>query len=174
MRHSIETAADLIRFQAAWFGCILLAHPLDIAAATLLLAAHLAYWHRRSEWQWAMLCAFTGLLVDSLWGAVGVLSFPAQSFPPGIAPLWLVLLWAHFGTALRHSMARLGEFPLLAGALGAIFGPLSYYAGAELTDKAALGFGPIWSLATLSLTWLIIFPALLHLAKRLDTDAPSN
>ena len=166
MRRGIAAAlADFARFQAAWFGCVLLPHPADIAWGAALLAAHLIFIGEKNEWKPTALCALTGAAVDSLWGAAGVLRFGAESFPPGVAPLWLVLLWAHFGATLRHSLAWLEKSVPLAATLGAVAGPLAYFGGAALTNKAEIASDPAWAAAALSLTWLAACVALPRLAK---------
>jgi hypothetical protein len=50
--------------------------------------------------------------------------------------------------------------------MGAIFGPVSYYSGAKI--GAVTLIDPLAAMIALSVTWGLMLPGLLLLAKRLD------
>ena len=50
----------------------------------------------------------------------------------GLAPYWIVALWMLFATTLNVTFRWLQPRPALAAALGAVFGPVSYIAGAAV------------------------------------------
>ena len=78
----------------------------------------------------------------------------------------MVALWAIFATTLNVSLRSLRPHRWLAALLGAIGGPVAYYAGARL---GALEFGtPAPALAAIGIGWAILTPALLGTARRLD------
>jgi hypothetical protein len=75
----------------------------------------------------------------------------------------MVSLWMLFATTLHTSLSWLTGRPLVAVLLGAIGGPASYYAGAQLgalTLHANLGF----SLIAIALAWGGVMPILLWFA----------
>ena len=151
-RGRLMLAADFVRFQLAWFACVLLPHPADIAAGVALLVLHLRLVGERGEWRIVASAFAIGLVVDSALSAAGVLRFPHAMFAP-LAPLWLLLLWSHFAATLRHSLGWLASRPLLSAALGAIAGPAAYFGGAALTDKAEIAAPTIPAAATLVIVW---------------------
>lgn len=51
-----------------------------------------------------------------------------------LLPLWLALLWAVLGTTLNHCLAWTAKPLWRAVVLGAIGGPMSYYAGSQLAQ----------------------------------------
>ena len=69
---------------------------------------------------------------------------------------------------LNSSLAFLQTKPLWLSALaGLVFGPLTYYAGAQL--GAASFNASLIHLAALAVTWMIALPFLVYLAKQLFT-----
>ena len=49
-----------------------------------------------------------------------------------VLPSWMAALWLAFVTLFLHGLQWLRDRPLLAAAAGAVLGPASYYAGAQL------------------------------------------
>ena len=86
---------------------------------------------------------------------------------PGIViPFWLMLLWALLAITLNHCLAWTAKPWWRAVLLGAIGGPLSYYAGQRLgAVQFPLGLWP--TLAGLSLLWAGLFAVLVAIADRL-------
>jgi hypothetical protein len=85
--------------------------------------------------------------------------------PPWLSPPWMAALWPNFVTTLHTSLGWLAGRYRLAALLGAVGGPLSYYAGARL---GALTFpsDPTFSLIVLAAVWSVAMLVLLKFAKQ--------
>ena len=107
-----------------------------------------------------------GLLVDTLWVQSGMLSFATPLPWAGVAPVWIMVLWAGFALTLNHSLRALKPRLLLAAALGLIGGPLAYWIASTAWGAAAIHW-PLWAaLLALGIAWGMLTPFLCWLANR--------
>jgi hypothetical protein len=172
---------EVVMNQAGWFACILLAaaaHPVWAAlCAVPVCALHLLLSHRPRAVLGLMLAAMiAGWLADSLiahagwviYGAADEASFVsaaqgAQSGAVALAPAWIAGLWAMFATLLECPLAWLGRRRLLAVLLGAVGGPLAWWAGVRLGAgrvDGAIGY------AIIGFEWAVATPLLVACAER--------
>ncbi|WP_397449810.1 DUF2878 domain-containing protein [Pseudomonas sp. NA-150] len=160
---------NLLLFQVGWFACVLGGTSLWLLVAAGVLLVHLLWtssW--RSEGDLIISVTLIGTLVDSLLLACNVFDFDAGG---PVIPLWLVVLWALLATTLNHGLAWTAKPLWRACLLGAVCGPLSYYAGSELAGvRLPLGLWP--SMLLLAVIWAMLFPMLLYVADyfRLQTE----
>lgn len=145
----VRLVANLVAFEAGWTACVLGGSLVGAMVAGALLAAHLRWVARPGEWRWLAGFALLGLAVDGGLALAGGFAFTETPLILGLLPVWLWLLWPLFATLLHHSLAWLWSRPRLAVVGGAIGGPLSYYAGAEL---AGVSLAP-WLLPAQALVW---------------------
>lgn len=158
-------------FQIGWFACVLGAAnglpwlgPVVVAA---VVALHLAMVRRPLPELYLLLVAMViGLAVDSLLLATGCLRYSTGLWLPGLAPYWIIAMWALFATTLNVSMGWMRGRPVLTALMGAVGGPLSYLAGEKLGAIELIQ--PIAALAALSLAWAMAMPLLMRLAARFD------
>ena len=148
---------NFILFQMGWLACVLGGNAVALPVTVLLVIIHLLFignWQKERE-----LLAVTlliGCSVDSFLGNLSILQFPEES---RVLPLWLACLWLLFATTLRHSLDWTREYKLWGATGGMLAGPLSYYAGAHLTDISLAQ--PEWqSLLILGCVWAIMIPLL--------------
>jgi hypothetical protein len=172
-------AANFVVFQAAWFGAILgAAHGAPgwaCAAVAAAVAWHL--WVSARPWAEARLVALAcglGAVVETFAVWQGHVAYPSGQPDPRLPPAWLVALWGLLAIALNVTLRWLRGRLLVAAALGATLGPLSFVSGARLggarfVDEAA-------ALATLACTWAVALPLLVALSGRFDgvVVAPST
>lgn len=93
-----------------------------------------------------------GLVIDSALMLTGVLVFPASFW----LPVWFVALWAIFALAAIEVMSAMLTKRWLAAGLGAIGGPVSYIAGASISQGALqFNYGYI-SYFILAIVWAFI------------------
>jgi hypothetical protein len=78
----------------------------------------------------------------------------------------MVALWAEFAIALNVTLRWLKRRPVLAGMLGAVFGPLSFLGGVRL--GAARFVDEPAALVTLACMWAVLMPLVMWLSDRLD------
>ncbi len=152
-----QLIVNYLLFQTGWFVCVLGGNQAALLITVVFLLIHIRYitsWKKERE-----LLAITLLLgssIDSFLGHLGVFLFPGESL---LLPLWLACLWLLFATTLRHSLAWTGRYKWAGAVTGAIGGPLSYYAGAQLTDVELAA--PVWqSLLIIAAVWAAVIPLL--------------
>lgn len=116
------------------------------------------------------IAAIVGVGLETLLARSGLVAYAAPWPGPGIAPLWIMTLWLAYGTTMASTVRLLGARPFLkATALGAVFGPLAYMAGARI-GALSLSDPLLWTCAVLALAWAIVLPILVaidgYLAQR--------
>lgn len=150
-------------FQLGWFLCVLGGNSLWLLGVGAILLGHLAWYHTwKTEGRLMLLAFLIGSLVDGQLRVMDVLTFQEPGF---LAPLWMGLLWPLLAMTLGHCLAWTKRPLWLAALLGALSGPLSYYAGAQLAGVGMpLGIGV--TMAILAVIWGVVFP-LLHRLVRL-------
>jgi hypothetical protein len=150
----LKRVANGVLFQCGWFACVLGGDSLWLLVGLAVLAFHLLWISSWAEDGVLILCVtLAGTVLDTLLRTVGVFQF---SEPGPLIPLWLMLLWALLATTLRHCLAWAARPWWRAAVLGAIGGPLSYYAGSQLAG-VQFGFGVETTLAGLALLWAVVF-----------------
>jgi hypothetical protein len=162
---------NFVAFQLGWFACVLSAANgmpwLGLLVAGLIVVIHLQKAARPArEAQLVFLAVLAGLIFDSLLVLSGWLQYPGGTLVPGIAPYWILAMWALFATTLNASMSWLKSSLLLASVMGAIFGPLSYVAGQRLGALEFINFPA--SMIALSFIWALAMPLLMYAANRSD------
>ncbi|MCU1780085.1 DUF2878 domain-containing protein [Pseudomonas sp. 14P_5.3_Bac1] len=160
----LKSLANAVLFQCGWFACVLGGDSEWLLVVGAVLAIHLLWissWSR--EGQVILAVTLFGTVVDTALRTFGVFHF---SFPGPLIPFWLVLLWALLATTLRHCLAWSAQPWWRASVLGAVGGPLSYYAGSQLAG-VSFGYGTAPTLIGLALLWALVFPVLHWIARQL-------
>ena len=160
----LKSLANAVLFQCGWFACVLGGDSGWLLVVGAVLAIHLLWissWSR--EGRVILAVTLLGTVVDTALRAFGVFHF---SFPGPLIPFWLVLLWALLATTLRHCLAWSAQPWWRASVLGAVGGPLSYYAGSQLAG-VSFGYGTAPTLIGLALLWALVFPVLHWIARQL-------
>nr|WP_277933503.1 MULTISPECIES: DUF2878 domain-containing protein [unclassified Pseudomonas] len=160
----LKSLANAVLFQCGWFACVLGGDSEWLLVVGAVLAIHLLWissWSR--EGQVILAVTLFGTVVDTALRTFGVFHF---SFPGPLIPFWLVLLWALLASTLRHCLAWSAQPWWRASVLGAVGGPLSYYAGSQLAG-VSFGYGTAPTLIGLALLWALVFPVLHWIARQL-------
>ncbi len=158
-------------YQAGWFACVLgAAHGWvwsGIGVGVLVViwnCTHAAMPQR--EFMLVAIAVAIGTFWDSCMVQMRMIRFASDWSLVGVAPLWIIMVWAQFATTLNVSLRWLHRRWLLATMLGAIAAPLSYLAGQRM---GALVFPhQTTSLMVIALGWGVITPLLVRLAERFD------
>jgi hypothetical protein len=111
-------------------------------------------------------CGVIGAWFDSILAATGWVTYPTGQFAPNLAPYWIVTMWMLFATTLNRSMSWLKGRLTLAAAMGAVAGPMSYYAGSKL--GGIVFESPLAAIVCLSVGWALIMPVVVLLSGRLN------
>ena len=158
-------------FQAAWFACVLgAAHGRSgwgvLAVAAVVALTWAASNARGDELRLTALALLMGLVWDTALLQLGLLAYASPGPLPALAPPWILALWALFATLLRGPLTWLQGRPLLAAALGAAGGPLSYLAAVRLGAGAFPDDAR--ALLVLAVGWGVMTPALTEAARHLE------
>lgn len=169
MTPTTRNILNFVAFQTAWFACVLgAANDLAFAGTLAVVAAvalHLWLAPRpRPELRLIGIVTAIGLTWDSTIVLLGLMTYATGTFATGVAPHWIIAMWALFATALNLSLGWLKGRRVPAMLLGAIGGPLAYYAGYRFgaIDAADL---PL-ALFVQGVGWAVMMPLLTWLASR--------
>lgn len=167
----IRTLVNFAAFQLGWFACVLGAANasawVGLLVAGLAITLHLALAERPGQESRLIGAAvLMGLVADSLLVNSGWLRYASPGPFSGLAPVWIVAMWALFATTLNVSMGWLKGRPGLAVLLGAVFGPLSYLAGQRLGALEFVDFNS--AMLALVVAWALAMPLLMLAAARFD------
>ena len=158
----LKNLANALLFQIGWFTAVLGGDSRWLVLVIAILILHLLWissW--REEGRLLIRVLVLGTLVDTLLRQAGILAFKE---PAVLIPLWLMLLWLLLATTLRHCLAWTAHPWWRASLLGALGGPLSYYAGAQLAGVTfPLGRWP--AMVLIGLLWAALLPLLHKLAR---------
>ncbi len=161
----LKTLANAGLFQCGWFACVLGGDSSWLLVGLAVLSVHLLWISSLADDGLLVLnVTLAGTLLDTLLRTLGVFHF---SEPGPLIPFWLIVLWALLATTLRHCLAWSAQPWWLASLLGAVGGPLSYYAGSQLAG-VGFGYGTAATLIGLTLLWAMLFPLLHGLARKLE------
>jgi hypothetical protein len=163
-----RAALNFAVFQTGWWACVLgAAHDRAAAGslfAVLVVAAHVALVARPlCELKLVAIALLIGVVWDSALLMSGWLDFRSGFFLPGMAPHWILALWALLAITLNHSLAWLQGRLAVAALLGAIAGPMAYWGGVQL--GAVVFIEPLYALLALAAGWAICTPWLVRLAQ---------
>ena len=166
MRHLV---INFFAFEAGWSACVLGAANgmpwLGLLVPAVIIALHLKLTAKpAAELKLVVVAIVMGLFFDSLLVSAGWIVYPNGTFIPGMAPYWIIAMWAMFATTLNVSMGWLKKRLLLAAVMGAVFGPISYAAGAKLGGLEFINYQA--SMIALSVIWAVSMPILFMAARR--------
>lgn len=175
MKFGSHAVVNFVTLELAWLACVLGGANDRALAGTLVATAviglHLFLAERpRAEALLIAAVAGIGLTWDSVLVALGLFSYPTGSFAPGLAPYWIVAMWAVFATSLNLSLSWLKGRPWLAVCVGLVGGPLSYLAGERLGGVQIAD--TTLALGAQAIGWAVLLPLLAHLATRLNGIGP--
>lgn len=162
---------NVVFLQVLWFAAILgAANDLMLPVVTWFLGFFCWYLvsgeHRKQNIALVIVATLVGLTLDSLWLQFGWLEFSNALPFAGLAPWWICMLWAGLGLTLNYSLRWLQTRLVLAAVCSAISAPLSYFAASRF--GAVEIAHPISLYAALAISWAVIIPALLALARSLS------
>jgi hypothetical protein len=171
MKAAHRNLLNFVVFQVAWFACVIAGASDRALVGTLVVAGavglHLALAPAaRREAALVLIVSSLGLFWDSLIVSLGLMSYPSGTIAPGVAPVWIVAMWALFATTLNGSLSWLKGRPLLAALMGGIGGPLAYLAGQRLGGIEIID--PVLGLVAQGLGWSVLMPLLTMIAARLN------
>lgn len=155
---------NFLIFQLGWFVCITADSSVVLIYTVCAVLIHRLYVVKHNgEIGLLLLIAMMGLSWDILLIHLHILQFSASHILG--APYWLAALWIIFASTFNACLKWLQLRLKLAAVLGATCAPLSYFAGAQLSDGNTLGQPLGYSLGFMALGWAVIFPFGLFIAR---------
>jgi hypothetical protein len=157
--------------QAGWFARVLSAAKgvawIGVALAIVLVTVHVLRVARPLD---ELKLMASMVLIGGIWESVlvlsGLLVYPYGTVFHGLAPYWILALWALFAAQFNVTYGWLKPRMKIAALLGAVAGPLSFRAGVAL---GAVQFAKPWPAAlALAAGWAVFLPVLIVLSRRWD------
>lgn len=170
--------ANFLSFQAIWFVAVLAGSSPALALCLPIIFLHFLLMdkalNKRFLWknELALIgaCLVVGLVVESIKLALPIWD---KNLVGSLPPLWLMTIWAGFAISLHGSFEFLKNRFSIAAFLGAIFAPLSYFAGARLSDSYEL-VEPSFGLLLIGTLWVVVMPLLVWLGDLLPSQSGSE
>ena len=151
----------------------------DVSWLGSVALAAFALWHActastaKTDFLIAGIAMFVGFLLDTLYIRSGLITYSGSFLWSGVAPVWIVALWANFALTFNGCLRWLRSRLWLAAILACIGSPLSYYAGIRL-GTAAIAGDALLLFGLIALTWGIAVPALLWLSAQVEREMQSR
>jgi len=174
---NIKLIINFVLFQLGWFACVLggaWSLPwLGTLSVLAILAYHLSIANDVSnELSLIGVALLLGFVWDSIMVSSGILTYQSGMFHSGLAPHWIIAMWALFASTLNVSLSWLKDRYLIAMIFGAAGGPLAYYAGLKL--GAVDMPDQTLALSALAIGWATIMPLLMWVSKRFNGFASAS
>jgi hypothetical protein len=169
--HLAPVIINLVMFQSVWIVTVMsvtldLVWPGPAAICVFFIVHGLISTTARADFMLAGIAVFSGLVIDSLLIQTGLIEFHMNLPWPGVAPFWILILWANFALILNHGLGWLQGRYKTAAILGFFGGPLSYLAGVGLGSGDLL-VSPAVAFPVIGSCWAIVTPLLLFAARKL-------
>lgn len=162
--------------QALWFAAVLSAASDNSWLAPIVLLLF-GLWHTRpsiravGDFRLVPPALFLGMILDSAWIRLGWIEYASPWPNAAYAPLWIMLLWFGLSLTLNHSLAWLQTRLWLAGLLGGMTCPFSYWGASRFGALNIVDDSGLWILG-LALSWSLALPFLLWMARDLIVKNP--
>ena len=158
---------NVILYQVVWFLCVFKENQ-GALIALVFLVAHLFFSpYRIKDMRMMAVLLAVGTLIDGTLYLAGFMTYNVQALP---IPFWLAVVWLALATLPHHSLKWLKGRILLSSLLGALGGPLAYWAGVKAC-AASFTLPLISSLALLAVIWGVLWPFTMYIANK---DLPKN
>jgi hypothetical protein len=168
---SMRNLINLLFFQGVWYVAVLGGETgnqwLGPAGLMLFIISH--YYLAETaiaDYLLAAMAILIGLIIETAFFRAGLLVYTHSDPANQFAPAWILVLWANFALTMNGCLKWLQKRLLLAAVLGAIGGPLTYFAGIKLGAATAGTSMPI-ILLVIAVTYALITPLFLEAARRL-------
>ena len=165
---TLKLGFNALGFQSAWWLTVLgivMGYPFlgPLVMTLYLVADHVSLTKTKAETLLILSAMAAGTIVDTIFKATGFLDYAGgYALVPFLAPLWITTMWGGFAATLNHSLGWLKSRPVLGFIMGAIFGPLSYMAGAKF-DAIVFNQGLPMTIFVLGIFWGLAIPGLVKL-----------
>lgn len=160
----LNTVVNFVLLQMVWFALVVGVVYQHIWLGTGLVLAFMVWQlhpvnRKTNDITIVLTLMVLGLVLDSAWLQLGLISYEMQWPHSFMAPVWIIMLWTAFGLTINHSLAWIFEYKVIGVLMGAIGGPVSYLA-AQRFGAVTLN-QPVWALAALAAGWTLVMVILI-------------
>lgn len=172
MNRRTKIIVNFVGFQVGWLATVSSAAAgmawIGMFVVAMLVALHLAL-HARPAQELLLIAGaiFVGTTGDSIHVLIGAVDFKGTALISGMCPVWITALWINFAITLNVSLGFLQGRYLLAALLGAISGPMAYWAGAGI-GALTLSDSLVFSFSAISVEYAVAVPLLLLASRRIQ------
>lgn len=169
---------NFVLFQLVWLGTIMgVANDIPWLGAPVLALFLIAHYFlsptAKADYLAAVIAMPIGFLVETAYVRSGLLDYKFATLGAGLAPIWIIWLWANLALTMNNCLGWLHGRNALAVGAGIVAGPLTYLAGARL-GAAELGTELVPAFVAFAASWAVLVPVLLVIASRTRTWASSS
>lgn len=172
----LNALINFVGFQSVWFLSLFGAGTHRSWLGAIALVAF-TVWHfravpnPRAEFVIVLVACAVGFVVDTGFIQAHLLAY-AEPLPfASVAPYWILGMWVNFALTLNGSMRWLHGRYVLAALLGAIGGPMAYFAGIRL-GAAELLASDVVVYGALAAVWAVAVPLLVVATERVNRRWP--
>jgi hypothetical protein len=167
---------NFVMFQCVWFTAVIgstyASHWPGIIALAIFIALHAKTTHSfAADIRLAGAAIALGLVIETALIQSGLLNYVFNGPFAGVAPIWVLVLWANFALTMNGCLRWLQNRYVLAAVLGALGGPLTYLGGIKL-GAAATEASILPLMLAIALIYALVTPALLGAAQALQKMPP--
>ncbi|MCW8108601.1 DUF2878 domain-containing protein [Alteromonas ponticola] len=153
-------------FQVVWFLAVVYQMRFIYWILALFFLHFLITKTKKTDTVVMVLGVLVGCVIDNILAVTNVFVF-SQQYSVGLIPLWLVVLWAAFALSIYHSLSIWLKSRVIQMGVGAIAGPVSYFAGHHF-DAVQFSYSPLTTFVILGIIWAFLLPVLIELVNFLN------
>ena len=122
------------------------------------------------EVKYILICLISGFIIQSIFYYLNILHYNGELLIGKIIiiPLWLLILWAGFGTTIFHSLKWILNRALLGGILGSVLSLFMYFFAYKW--DVILFKQNLWNYLIIALFSAINFYILIHIATKMSEN----
>lgn len=169
---TLTKIANFVWFQSIWALAIFTQYRFWYVIGGLLILFYILSNQRLRDLACMGAIMVLGTLIDSVLTMVSIFVFTGPTFFVPI-PLWLVALWGAFALTLSYSLNYLQHRYAICAALGAVFGPISYWAG-ERFNAVEFDYSLALTLGVLAAVWAVTFPLCVWICQQTEQHFSFN
>jgi len=163
---------NFILFQAVWFATVLgaangQAWPGFLTIGVFLIVHSVMVADPSKDILLSAVTILIGVGVEMVNVSTGLIDYQGGLISNILPPAWILILWCNVGLIINNSVAWLQNRLVLASVLGGLGGAISYGGGVAL-GAAEFGVPTQTALMWVGLTWAIVTPILLMIARYLN------
>ena len=136
-------------------------------AIVALLVLHVASAQNHfAEASVIILVGVVGGIVELINRSFGIYEYNTSPFQFALLPTWIVSIWFVIGATVRRTFCWLAHRLIMAGAMGAMLGSLTYFIASKLHVISFTGSYENFSVAS-CLVWSVAFPVIIVIGHRM-------